>query len=199
MNKWTSRERLCIEGGSAGGMTVGASLNIEPSLWRVAIMDVPFVDCVATMLDESIPLTVIEFDGAVCIPVQARCALLCSKSIIHSNVFAEWGNPKESKEMFDYMLSYSPMNNIKQGAKYPAMMVTSGLHDPRVQYWEPLKYVQKVRELASRDDPARPVVHRVQMSAGHSSVSGRFQALNEEAVKFAFALHQLGFKLAEFA
>lgn len=87
--------------------------------------------------------------------------------------------------------SYSPINNIRKGEVYPAVMVTSGLYDPRVQFWEPLKYTQKLRELvAQRED--RPVVHRVQMSAGHGGISGRFEALKEEAMKFAFALHQLG-------
>lgn len=135
---WTDQSKLGIIGGSAGGMTVGAALNMRPELFRAAVLDVPFVDCLATMLDESLPLTIIEFD--------------------------EWGSPAASKEMFDYIRSYSPINNLIPGALYPSVLVTSGLYDPRVQYFEPAKYVQRLRSVRGSSD--RPVLHRVQLSAG---------------------------------
>ncbi len=126
-NKYTSPEKLCIQGRSAGGLTMGATINESIKSpkgphFSTAIAGVPFVDVLTTMLDETIPLTTIEFE--------------------------EWGNPKD-KEYYEYMKSYSPMDNIVEGKKYPNMLVTGGLHDPRVGYWEPAKLVANLREKAS--------------------------------------------------
>ena len=124
---YTSSDKLSIIGGSAGGLLIGASLNMRPDLYNAAVADVPFVDVVTTMLDESIPLTAGEWE--------------------------EWGNPA-NKEYFDYMLSYSPYDNVT-AQDYPHLLVTSGLNDPRVQYWEPTKWVAKLRVRQNRR-PATP-------------------------------------------
>jgi oligopeptidase B len=135
--------------------------NIRPDLWRGMVAAVPFVDIVTTMLDDSIPLTTGEFD--------------------------EWGNPNE-KEYYEYMLSYSPYDNVK-AHEYPNLLVTTGLHDSQVQYWEPAKWVAKLRAL--RTDNNRLLLH-TNMDAGHGGKSGRFQRYHETALVYAFMLDLAG-------
>jgi oligopeptidase B len=154
---YTSPRQLYAMGGSAGGLLVGAVINMRPDLFNGAIANVPFVDVVTTMLDESIPLTTGEFQ--------------------------EWGNPKD-KEYYDYMLSYSPYDNVEAKA-YPNLLVTSGLHDSQVQYWEPTKWVAKLRDL--KTDKNLLLLH-TNMEAGHGGASGRFNALKELALEYAFLL-----------
>ncbi|MEO9531211.1 MAG: S9 family peptidase [Crocinitomicaceae bacterium] len=144
-------------GGSAGGLLMGAISNMRPEIWKGIISAVPFVDVISTMLDDTIPLTTGEYD--------------------------EWGNPND-KTYYDYMLSYSPYDNI-EAKDYPAMLVTSGLHDSQVQYWEPTKYVAKLRELKTDNNP---VLLKTNMDAGHGGASGRFEALKEVALEYAFML-----------
>lgn len=154
---YTSPAHLYAMGGSAGGLLVGAVLNMRPELFNGAIANVPFVDVVTTMLDESIPLTTGEFQ--------------------------EWGNPTD-KEFYEYMLSYSPYDNV--GAKaYPHLLVTSGLHDSQVQYWEPTKWVAKLREMKTDNNL---LLLDTNMEAGHGGASGRFNALKELALEYAFLL-----------
>ncbi|KAL4433270.1 hypothetical protein ABPG77_003318 [Micractinium sp. CCAP 211/92] len=160
-HKYTSSDRLSISGRSAGGLTMGAVLNLRPDLFKGAILGVPFVDCLTTMLDETIPLTVIEWE--------------------------EWGNPAD-KEYYEYMKSYSPVDNIRPAA-YPNILVTAGLHDPRVGYWEPAKWVAKLRR-AKTDNNL--LLLKCDMGAGHFSQSGRFDRLKEMAVEFAFLLKVWG-------
>ncbi|MFQ3684374.1 S9 family peptidase [Roseiflexus sp.] len=158
---YTIPERLAIVGRSAGGLLVGAVTTMRPDLMRCVVADVPFVDVVNTMLDSSIPLTAIEFE--------------------------EWGNPAIA-EQYAYMKSYSPYDNTTPHA-YPALLATAGLHDPRVQYWEPAKWVAKLREVKTND---APVLLKTEMSAGHSGPSGRYDRLHETAFEYAFILDQLG-------
>jgi oligopeptidase B len=158
---YTNADRLAVRGGSAGGLLVGAVLNMRPDLFAAAIARVPFVDVVNTMLDPSIPLTVIEYE--------------------------EWGNPQDER-YFEYMLSYSPYDNVEAKA-YPAMLVTAGLNDPRVQYWEPAKWMAKLRALRTDDNLA---VLRTHMGAGHAGPSGRYDVLRERAQEYAFLLDALG-------
>ena len=157
---YTSSGRLAIRGRSAGGLLIGAVLNSRPDLFACAVSQVPFMDVVTTMLDETVPLTVTEYE--------------------------EWGNPNEL-EFYDYMKSYSPYDNVKAAA-YPAILVTAGLNDPRVSYWEPAKWVAKLRE--SKQD-LRPLLFQTQMGAGHSGPSGRYESWREEAFITAFVLSQL--------
>lgn len=159
--KWTSPEKLVIEGGSAGGMLMGAVTNMRPELFHAVIAKVPFVDVVQTMLDEALPLTVTEYD--------------------------EWGNPKD-KVYFDYMLSYSPYDNVKK-SRYPYMLITGGLNDPRVQYWEPTKWAARLRDHNTGD---RPVLLKMEMGAGHSGPSGRYEYIKEIAFDYAFIFKVLG-------
>jgi oligopeptidase B len=159
--KWTSSGRLAIEGGSAGGLLVGAVVNMRPDLFRVAISRVPFVDVINTMLDPTLPLTVGEFE--------------------------EWGDPRV-KEHYDYMLSYSPYDNISAKA-YPAMLVKTSFNDSQVMYWEPAKYVARLR--ATKTD-SNPLVFKVNMAGGHGGSSGRYDRLKETAFDYAFLLTQLG-------
>jgi oligopeptidase B len=154
---YTAPDRLAIMGRSAGGLLIGAVLNMAPQLFRAAIAGVPFVDVVTTMLDESIPLTVGEFE--------------------------EWGNPQE-RDYFDYMLSYSPYDNVAD-RNYPELLVTAGLNDPRVQYWEPAKWVARLRDHWSTD---RRLLLKTEMGAGHAGPSGRYEALREVALYYAFLL-----------
>ncbi len=154
---YAARNKVFAEGGSAGGLLMGAVINARPDLYRGILADVPFVDVVTTMLDESIPLTTNEFD--------------------------EWGNPKE-KGFYEYMLSYSPYDNVRAQA-YPAMMVTTGLHDSQVQYFEPAKWVAKLR---STKTDREPLVLKTNMEAGHGGKSGRFRQLEEIAEQFAFII-----------
>ncbi|WP_261387348.1 S9 family peptidase [Chitinophaga pinensis] len=154
---YTDSSHLYAMGGSAGGLLMGAIVNMRPGLWNGVIASVPFVDVITTMLDESIPLTTGEFD--------------------------EWGNPKK-KDYYDYMKAYSPYDNVKAQA-YPNMLVTTGLHDSQVQYWEPAKWVAKLREL--KTDNHLLLMH-TNMEAGHGGASGRFKALEDVALQYAFLL-----------
>lgn len=147
-------------GGSAGGLLMGAVVNMEGMLYKGVVAAVPFVDVISTMLDESIPLTTGEFD--------------------------EWGNPKD-KEYYDYMLSYSPYDNIAK-QDYPNMLVTTGLHDSQVQYWEPAKWVAKLREMKTNDNL---LIMRTNMEAGHGGASGRYQKYKETAEEYGFILKLL--------
>ncbi|HET8754167.1 MAG TPA: S9 family peptidase [Salinimicrobium sp.] len=155
--KYTSPERLYASGGSAGGLLMGAIINMAPHLYHGIIAAVPFVDVVTTMLDDTIPLTTGEYD--------------------------EWGNPN-IKEYYDYMKSYSPYDNVI-AQEYPAMLVTTGFHDSQVQYWEPAKWVAKLRELKTDDNI---ILFHINMDAGHGGASGRFEALKEVAEEYAFLL-----------
>ena len=167
--KWLINERkltmpnlLSCEGRSAGGLLINASINQAPELFKVAILGVPFVDVVPTMIDASIPLTALEWE--------------------------EWGNPNEEK-FFEYMMSYNPLTNVKR-AKYPACLLTGGLHDPRVQYWEPAKFAAELRH--SQAPELGPVCLKIDMSAGHFSASDRYKYLKEKAFDYAFVLDQVG-------
>lgn len=161
--KYTSEKHLYAEGGSAGGLLMGAVINEAPELYNGVIAQVPFVDVVTTMLDESIPLTTGEYD--------------------------EWGNPNE-KKYYDYMLSYSPYDNIKK-QKYPNMLVTTGLHDSQVQYWEPAKWVAKLRVMRLGDSQ---LFLDTNMDTGHGGASGRFEAIKEVTKEYAFLLDLEGIK-----
>jgi oligopeptidase B len=162
-NKYTSKEKLFAMGGSAGGLLMGAITNMRPDLWRGIVSAVPFVDVITTMLDETIPLTTFEFD--------------------------EWGSPK-NKEYYDYMKSYSPYDNIEKKA-YPNILVTSGYWDSQVQYWEPAKYVAKLREYKTDNNH---LLFWCNMDAGHGGKSGRFEALKEVALEYAFMMDLVGIK-----
>ena len=155
--KYTSSEHLYAEGGSAGGLLMGAIVNMNPELYNGVIAQVPFVDVITTMLDDTIPLTTGEYD--------------------------EWGNPNE-KKYYDYMLSYSPYDQVKAQA-YPNMYVSTGLHDSQVQYWEPAKWVAKLRVMKTND---KQLFLDTNMDAGHGGASGRFEALKELAKEFTFLL-----------
>ena len=161
--KYTNKEKLFAMGGSAGGLLMGAVTNMRPDLWRGVVSAVPFVDVVTTMLDETIPLTTFEFD--------------------------EWGNPK-NKEYYDYMKSYSPYDNI-EAKNYPNILVTSGYWDSQVQYWEPAKYVAKMREMKTDQNL---LLFWCNMDAGHGGKSGRFEALKEVALEYVFMFDLLGIK-----
>ncbi len=158
---YTSSEKMFALGGSAGGLLVGAVINYRPDLFKGVIAAVPFVDVVTTMLDESIPLTTGEYD--------------------------EWGNPNEP-EYYNYMLSYSPYDNVK-AMDYPALLVTTGLHDSQVQYWEPAKWVAKLRDMRTNDNL---LLLWTNMEFGHGGASGRFEAYKETAMEDAFMLKLLG-------
>jgi oligopeptidase B len=160
---WTSPERLAILGGSAGGLLVGAAVNLRPDLFRAAIAEVPFVDVVSTISDPTLPLSVIEWE--------------------------EWGNPTDP-EFYATMKSYSPYDNVRP-ARYPDLFVTAGLNDPRVSYWEPAKWVAKLRATA---EPGSRLVLRTEMGAGHGGPSGRYDAWRKEAEIFAFLLEAVGIK-----
>ncbi len=157
---YAAKDRVAAYGGSAGGLLMGAISNMAPDHYRVILSQVPFVDVVTTMLDPSIPLTTNEYD--------------------------EWGNP-EKKDYYDYMLSYSPYDNLKAQA-YPAMFVGTGLWDSQVQYWEPAKYVARLRDV---NTSKAPVLFRTNMDAGHGGKSGRFRRYRELSEMYAFMLDQL--------
>jgi len=159
--QYTSPEKLAAGSGSAGGLLIGAIANMRPDLFEVLVADVPFVDLINTMLDPSIPLTVIEYE--------------------------EWGNPNE-KEYFDYMMSYSPYDNVI-AQEYPNMLITAGLNDPRVQYWEPAKWAARLR--AAKTDN-NLLVLKTNMGAGHGGSSGRFDYLKEIAFEYAFIFDAFG-------
>jgi oligopeptidase B len=155
--KYTSEEHLYAEGGSAGGLLMGAIINMNPELYNGVIAQVPFVDVVTTMLDDTIPLTTGEYD--------------------------EWGNPNV-KKYYDYMLSYSPYDNVKE-QDYPNLYISTGLHDSQVQYWEPAKWVAKLRVLKTN---SKQLFMDTNMDAGHGGASGRFESLKEVAKEFSFLL-----------
>jgi oligopeptidase B len=156
-NKYTGKQHLYANGGSAGGLLMGAVVNLRPDLWHGVIASVPFVDVVTTMLDESIPLTTGEFN--------------------------EWGNPK-NKDSYNYMKSYSPYDNLVK-KDYPNMLVLTGLHDSQVQYFEPAKYVARMRELKTDKNL---LLMYCNMDVGHGGASGRFQRIKENARDYAFLL-----------
>ncbi|MCK4428092.1 MAG: S9 family peptidase [candidate division Zixibacteria bacterium] len=158
---YTSRDKLAIYGGSAGGLLVGAVTNMRPDLFKIVIADVPFVDALNTMLDPSIPLTVIEYE--------------------------EWGNPDE-REYYDYIKSYSPYDNV-EAKDYPHMLITAGLNDPRVQYWEPAKWTAKLRALKT---DKKILLLKTKMGEGHMGASGRYDYLKDIAFEYAFIFDLFG-------
>jgi oligopeptidase B len=160
-NQWTKSDRLVIEGGSAGGLLMGAVTNLRPDLFKAVHSAVPFVDVMNTMMDASLPLTVGEY--------------------------LEWGNPND-KAAFDYMRSYSPYDNLAK-KNYPAILVTTSLNDSQVMYWEPTKYVAKLRTLKTDKNP---LLLKCLMGAGHGGASGRYDALKETAFEYAWLLNQVG-------
>jgi oligopeptidase B len=155
---------IAIHGGSAGGMLMGVCTNMRPDLWRAVVADVPFVDVLNTMCDTSLPLTPIEWP--------------------------EWGNPIEDETAFEYMASYSPYENVS-AKDYPAILATAGLTDPRVTYWEPAKWVAKLRATKTDDNP---LLLKTNMSAGHAGAAGRFDRIEETAFNYAFVLKVFGIK-----
>ena len=159
--RYTNPQHLAIMGGSAGGLLMGAVTNMRPDLFKAVVAKVPFVDVVNTMLDDSIPLTVIEYE--------------------------EWGNPHE-KTFYDYMMTYSPYDNVR-AQDYPNLLITAGLNDPRVQYWEPAKWTARLRALKTDDNT---LLLKTNMGAGHGGASGRYDKLRETAFDYAFLLDTLG-------
>lgn len=160
-NKYGAGDRVAIEGGSAGGLLMGAVTNLRPDLFKVVVSHVPFLDVMNTMLDATLPLTVPEYE--------------------------EWGNPNE-KPAYDYMLKYSPYDNLRRGA-YPAIVVKTSFNDSQVMYWEPAKYVAKLRTLKTDDNV---LLLKTNMAAGHGGASGRYERFHEIAFDYAFMLTQLG-------
>ncbi|MEE9439038.1 MAG: S9 family peptidase [Saprospiraceae bacterium] len=160
-NNYTSSNKMTAMGGSAGGLLMGAIANMSPELWKGIVAAVPFVDVLTTMLDDTIPLTTGEYD--------------------------EWGNPND-KKYYDYMKSYSPYDNVSD-ANYPALLVTTGYHDSQVQYWEPAKWVAKMRSLKSGNNP---ILMYCNMETGHGGASGRFRRYREVAMEYAFLLDLVG-------
>jgi oligopeptidase B len=161
--RYTSAQKLIIEGGSAGGLLMGAVANMRPELFRLVISHVPFVDVINTMLDASLPLTVGEYE--------------------------EWGNPQIAAD-YACMKSYDPYSNLGRKA-YPTMLVKTSLNDSQVMYWEPAKYVAKLRTLKT---DANPLLLKINMGAGHGGASGRYDYLREIALDYAFLLSQLGIR-----
>jgi oligopeptidase B len=157
---WTSREKLAISGGSAGGLLIGAVLNFRPDLCGAAILYVPFVDVINTMYDESLPLTTGEF--------------------------LEWGNPKKEEE-FRYIRTYSPYENIRPTA-YPNILVKTSYNDSQVMYWEPAKYVARMREIGK----PQSLIFKTNMAGGHGGSSGRFDVLRERALDYAWLIQKIG-------
>ncbi len=164
--KFTASDRLAIRGGSAGGLLMGAVVNMRPDLFKVVVADVPFVDVINTMLDASIPLTAQEWE--------------------------QWGNPAV-REHYEYMRTYSPYDNVERKA-YPTMLVTTGLNDPRVAFWEPAKWVAKLRTMKTDQNL---LLLKTNMGAGHGGASGRYDALREVAFRYAFILKGLGLENVE--
>ena len=162
--RYTAPDRLIIEGGSAGGLLMGAVANMRPDLFRMVISHVPFVDVINTMLDASLPLTVGEYE--------------------------EWGNPQTADDYF-YMKSYDPYSNLER-KNYPTMLVKTSLNDSQVMYWEPAKYVAKLRTVKT---DSNPLLLKINMGAGHGGASGRYDYLREIALDYTFLLTQLGIRL----
>jgi oligopeptidase B len=163
---YTSRDRLAANGGSAGGLLMGAVANMAPDLFRVIVADVPFVDVINTMLDASIPLTAQEWE--------------------------QWGNPAV-REHYAYMRKYSPYDNVER-KPYPRMLVISGINDSRVAYWEPTKWVARLRDMKT---DTNPLLLRMHMGAGHGGASGRYERYREMAFRFAFIVDQVGVRVAQ--
>jgi len=167
---WTSPDRLVARGGSAGGLLMGAVANLAPDLFRAIVAEVPFVDCLTTILDDTLPLTVLEWE--------------------------EWGNPVEDPEVYAVMKAYSPYDNVRsvdqdgEAVRYPDILATGGLSDPRVGFWEPAKWVAKLRTA----NPENRVLLKTEMEAGHGGPSGRYDAWKDEAFVYAFILETLGLK-----
>ena len=167
---WTSPDRLVARGGSAGGLLMGAVANLAPDLFRAIVAEVPFVDCLTTILDDTLPLTVLEWE--------------------------EWGNPVEDPEVYAVMKAYSPYDNVRsvdqdgEAVRYPDILATSGLSDPRGGFWEPAKWVAKLRTA----NPENRVLLKTEMEAGHGGPSGRYDAWKDEAFVYAFILETLGLK-----
>ena len=156
----TTPDNLAIYGGSAGGLLIGAAINMRPDLFKAAVADVPFVDVINTMLDNSIPLTAIEFE--------------------------EWGDPRD-KEMYDYMLSYSPYDNVSE-QNYPHLLVLAGYNDSRVPYWEAAKWTARMRDMKT---DSNDLFLKTDMMTGHHASSGRFDYLKDIAFYYAFVLDKL--------
>jgi oligopeptidase B len=161
-NKYTSSDRLVIQGGSAGGLLMGVVVNQSPETFKAAIAQVPFVDVMNTMIDDSLPLTTQEW--------------------------IEWGNPRDDKKAWDYMASYSPYDNVK-AQNYPNMLIEASLNDSQVPYWEAAKWAAKLRELKTDNNV---VLLKMNMGAGHGGASGRYDRLKEIAFEYAYALTQVG-------
>ena len=164
---FTSSGRIVAHGGSAGGMLMGAIANLRPDLFAGIIADVPFVDVLTTMLDDTLPLTPPEWP--------------------------EWGNPIEDPDAFRRIRSYSPVDNVAP-RPYPAILALAGLTDPRVTYWEPAKWAARLRDATTSD---RPILLKTNMDAGHGGAAGRFDRLEEVALSYAFALWTVGKAEAE--
>jgi oligopeptidase B len=158
--RYSSRGRLVANGGSAGGLLMGAVVNLRPDLFKVVVADVPFVDVINTMLDASIPLTAQEWE--------------------------QWGNPVDP-EAYTYMRRYSPYDNVERKA-YPRILVTSGVNDSRVAFWEPAKWVARLRAMKT---DANPLLLKMNMGAGHGGGSGRYERLREQALRYAFIIDQI--------
>jgi len=158
---FTSSEKLAISGSSAGGLLVGACMTMRPDLFRAVVCKVPFLDAVTSMSDPSIPLVTLEYD--------------------------QWGDPAD-KEVFDYMLSYSPYDNIK-AFRYPHILLTTGFNDPRVAYWEPAKFAARLRRLKLGDSL---VLLQTDFNAGHGGATGRYDYLKEYVLEYAFLIDVLG-------
>jgi oligopeptidase B len=161
---YTAPDRLVARGGSAGGLLMGAVANLRPDLFAAIVAEVPFVDCLTTILDETLPLTITEWE--------------------------EWGDPLHDPEVYSYMKAYSPYDNV-EAKDYPALFISGGLNDPRVQYWEPAKWAAKLRATKTDD---RLLVLKMEMGAGHSGPSGRYDDWKDEAFVLAFVLDQLGIR-----
>lgn len=175
-NQYTTPERMGAWGASAGGLLMGAVTNMAPEMFRAILAEVPFVDVMSTMLDPTLPLVVNEYE--------------------------EWGNPTDSKEDFDCMMTYSPYDNVKAGVQYPAIFATGGIHDPRVKYWEPAKWVAKLRHTVAQNAAAdtapakrvnpRVILLKTELEQGHMGASGRFDAIKDTALRIAYFLKELG-------
>jgi oligopeptidase B len=157
----TSPDRLVARGGSAGGLLMGAVANLRPDLFTAIVAEVPFVDTLTTMLDAGLPLTITEWE--------------------------EWGNPGAEPATYEYIESYSPYDNVR-AVPYPAILATAGLNDPRVQYWEPAKWVAKLRDTVTGD---APIYLKTELGAGHHGPSGRYETWRDEAFVLAFVLDRL--------
>ena len=162
---WVAPDRLVAEGGSAGGLLIGAVVNMAPERFRVVHAAVPFVDALTTILDPTLPLTVPEWE--------------------------EWGNPLHDEEVYRYMRSYTPYENVT-AAQYPAILATTSLNDTRVHYVEPAKWVARLRDTVTNDEVERPILLRTEMVAGHGGRSGRYDAWKQYAWELAFLMDQVG-------